>query len=169
MIGRTLSDAYTMLDNTPYDENGCKVWVGTSTSKGYAALTFDGGIFRRLNRVVLARKLGRPVVEGMFALHTCDNRMCVAEDHIYEGTPSQNVRDMTDRNRHVSGWLRHHRNNWPVKVGSEHGMARLTERGVIAIRRISSLGYSTRCIAGVFGVSQSTVCKIIRRDTWSHV
>jgi hypothetical protein len=51
------------------------------------------------HRHALELKLGRPIGSGLLALHTCDNPSCVRPDHLYEGTQSDNMRDMHDRGR----------------------------------------------------------------------
>ena len=53
---------------------------------------------KRVNRVVLEQKLGRPMRPGYYALHTCDYKSCVNPDHLYEGTPADNMQDLVLRN-----------------------------------------------------------------------
>ena len=48
-------------------------------------------------KVVLTIKLGRLPTDSV--LHKCDNRCCINEDHLYEGTHSQNMKDMFARGR----------------------------------------------------------------------
>ena len=43
-----------------------------------------------------------PIPQGMLVLHHCDNPACVNIDHMYLGTPRDNVLDMLRRGRHHS-------------------------------------------------------------------
>lgn len=53
----------------------------------------------RVHIHALEQKLGRPLLPGMKALHTCDVRNCIEEEHLYEGTDKQNVADCIARGR----------------------------------------------------------------------
>jgi hypothetical protein len=86
----------------PEPNSGCYLWLGYLNSTGYAALM--GPMLHgqkpqliRVGRLVLANKLGRIPTK---ALHICDVRCCVNEDHLYEGTQSQNTQDAYNRNRY---------------------------------------------------------------------
>lgn len=85
------------------DEKGCKIWPLRLKGDGYPEVWIDNRGYRA-NRYVLTLKLGREIKPGMFAIHECDNPACVAENHIHEGTPQQNVEDMIKRGRYVSNW-----------------------------------------------------------------
>ena len=52
----------------------------------------------RGNRLVLFLKTGN-IPDGLYALHTCDNSMCVNPDHLYWGSQKENVRDSYKRKR----------------------------------------------------------------------
>lgn len=51
------------------------------------------------HRAVLSNKLGRQLVKGECACHSCDNRRCVNERHIFLGTRKDNLDDMTTKGR----------------------------------------------------------------------
>ena len=88
-------DAYAYLaDNSDkiQTRGRCKLWQGAKNSKGYAKATIDGKQVL-VHRYVLALKLNRPIKQGMFACHKCQNRNCIAPGHLYEGTQSQNELD----------------------------------------------------------------------------
>lgn len=85
---------------------GCHVWQRALVPGGYGAfgVPAEGGWKRvRANRWALERKLGRPLLPGLSALHHCDNPPCVNEDHLYEGTQKQNIGDAIARQRHRPG------------------------------------------------------------------
>lgn len=79
---------------------GCWEWQGTIDGYGYGVLDHAG---RRYRAHVLALEFdGRPVPTGMHGCHHCDNPGCVRPDHLYVGTPADNIRDQLDRGRHMT-------------------------------------------------------------------
>lgn len=57
---------------------------------------WKNGKYVLLSRIILERKLGRPIKPGFYALHKCNIGNCINEEHLYEGTPSQNQIDRYD-------------------------------------------------------------------------
>lgn len=53
--------------------------------------------------------------------------------------------------------------------GSKHGMAKLTEKLVRAIKKLVDMGISQKQIADLYEVSASTISGIITGRTWNHV
>lgn len=49
---------------------------------------------------------GRAVKPGMLVCHTCDTPLCVNPQHLYEGTPKDNTRDMVKRGRNRNQWTK---------------------------------------------------------------
>lgn len=77
----------------------CWVWEGARNANGYGVIRNDEGGLSLVHRVTLATALGRPVADGMFANHRCDNPRCARPRHLYEGTPTENNLDMWGRGR----------------------------------------------------------------------
>lgn len=76
---------------------GCWSWSGPRDKDGYGVFFYEGKQYRA---PVFALKMdNRPVSDGLYALHHCDNPECVRPDHLYVGTPQQNVDDMMRRGR----------------------------------------------------------------------
>jgi hypothetical protein len=83
--------------------DACWPWTGSRHTSGH------GEIWRKpvhiaAHRAVLEIKLGRPILPGLLACHTCDNPPCCNPGHLYEGTSVDNNRDTFRRGRHKSGW-----------------------------------------------------------------
>jgi hypothetical protein len=89
----TLGSIYRKVDAIEPDEYGCNVWPRVEKA---ARVKIEGNQYY-VPRLVLERKLGRPIKPGYFACHHCDWPPCVNADHIYEGTKSDNTRDMWER------------------------------------------------------------------------
>lgn len=51
------------------------------------------------HRVVLEKKLGRPIKPGYFACHKCDNKNCIEPEHLFEGTHRDNTNDAIRKGR----------------------------------------------------------------------
>ena len=90
------------LSKCKRNEAGCLIWPGRSGS-GYAYLRVEGK-FLKVSRIILEKKLGRPLQH--LALHKCDNPACVEEAHLFEGTQQENVRDAFKKGRRVKAWGR---------------------------------------------------------------
>lgn len=129
---------------------GAQAGVGYRERRGYGYITFRRRNFR-VHRVVLEQKLGRPLAEGMYALHTCDNPPCVNTEHLYEGDQKRNLSDAKERGRL----------NPPR--GERHPHAKLTAVQVEAIRRDPR---SSRAIAEDYPIGKTQVAAIRRGQKW---
>lgn len=76
----------------------CILWPYGKNSVGYGRLSWNGKVVTA-PRLALEFKLGRALREGYECCHTCDVRLCVNQNHLYEGTRSDNVRDAWIRTR----------------------------------------------------------------------
>jgi hypothetical protein len=57
-----------------------------------------------------------------------------------------------------------------IKKGVEVNTNKLSERDVIAIRRLYATGrVSQRCLANAFGVCKSSIGQIVRQKSWQHL
>ena len=100
-----------------------------------------------------------PINEGMYILHSCDNRKCCNPLHLSEGTHQDNMDDKVKKNRQSR----------KGPQGSSHPRSKLTEKDVIDIRKKYSLGISRKELINEYIVSESTICLIILRKIWLHV
>ena len=55
------------------------------------------------HRLALSVNLGKAGIDGLLALHTCDQPGCVNPAHIYGGDYQQNTNDMIRRGRSAGG------------------------------------------------------------------
>lgn len=130
--------------------DGCWEWRGTIDGYGYGVLDHAGSRYRA--HVLALEFDGRAVPEGMVACHHCDNPPCVRPDHLYPGTPHQNVLDAQARGRLVKG--------------DGHHQAKLTEDQVREIRKLDKPHAE---IARQYGVSRPTITRAFTGKNWGHV
>ncbi len=139
----------------------CWVWTGAGVPKGYGHLSIGGhqGDMVYAHRASWEIHFG-PIPEGLFVCHHCDNPRCVRPDHLFLGTPADNIDDMVRKGRQRGTSL----------SGERHNRARLTENDVRQIRRAYASGQEgVSELARKFGVGISTIRHVVKRETWQHV
>jgi len=129
-------------------ENGCLVWTRATNDNGYGSIAY-GGKQWLVHRLAWYAHRG-PIPEGYFVCHACDNRACIAIDHLFLGTPQENVTDM----------LRKGRGRWK---------SRLNEVQVVDIKRRLASGEPVSGIARHYGVTYVTILAIKSGRNWRHV
>lgn len=134
----------------PEPNSGCHLWVGHVGQDGYGQWPRLRAGGRRAHRIAFELAAGHPA--AALVCHRCDVRICVNPEHLFLGSPADNVADMVRKKRH--------------KKGEGVGTAKLTAFHVRAIRN-SPLSLSRA--AEEFGVSRSLICAIKQRKVWAHV
>ena len=135
----------------------CWVWSGFVSEKGYGKF----GLYPprksvRAHRYSWELHFGK-IPAGMLVCHRCDNRKCVRPDHLFLGTPKDNMVDMSQKKRNITG--------------SKHNFARLTQDQVKEIRELYrpfSKELNGRKLAQRFGISQQHVSQIITNKNWKR-
>lgn len=177
------------------DPDECWEWTANKFSNGYGSFFLQGKVVGAHRASVEIS--GRELPKGLNVCHTCDNRSCVNPAHLFLGTQKDNIQDAVQKGRMAKGLKngsytrpdrrargdrhgsrihpeslprgdRHYSRLHPEKLsrGEKHSNSKLTESQVLGIR--SEKG-SQRGVAKKYGVSYTTVRRIIRRETWSHV
>lgn len=93
-----------------------------------------------------------PIEDGLYVLHSCDNRKCVNPSHLSLGTFDDNMADMVSKSRQAHGEKNSH--------------AKLTASQVLEIR--SAIGTHQE-IGKLYGVSQPLVTMIRTGRIWRNV
>jgi hypothetical protein len=139
--GKRLSKAET-FSRWVIKSDGCWIWSGATDKDGYGIFSYGRKSYRAAK---LALELdGRPVPKGLYACHTCDNPPCIRPDHLYPGTPTQNMADAIAR-------------------GRLNPRTKLTADQVVDIRRAAGTHDE---IAATFGVSRANISLIREGKTW---
>jgi hypothetical protein len=74
----------------------CILWPAAKDKRGYGVVKINGKRYQA-HRVALSKKLGRKLVAGELALHTCDNKACVNPSHLIVGSSKDNRRHSLER------------------------------------------------------------------------
>ena len=106
-----------------------------------------------IHRAIYAALHG-PIPPEMEICHTCDVGNCIFPDHLFLGTYLDNINDMRRKGRGVDP---------PIISGESHPLATLSDEDVAEVRRLAGR-QKQRDIAARFGVSQSTVWRLIHRQ-----
>lgn len=94
---------------------------------------------------------------GVLVLHQCDNPSCVNPKHLFAGSTTDNMQDMSKKGRCRD------------QYGEKNNMAKLNQKDVDNIREIYATGeYFQRQIAVMFNVSLTTINQIVNLKRWMH-
>lgn len=153
---RELRNFQRKIDKKP---DGCWWWNASKTRGGYGKVKLRRFRDREFlaHRVAKAHYHGENINSELFFCHKCDNPACVNPDHIFLGTPQDNVDDMIKKGGHSVGDRR----------GSKNGANVLNESMVEEI--LAKLNLMTNVdIAKEYGVTHSTISLIRRGKSWKH-
>lgn len=138
------------------DSNGC--WNCTSHPPdgwGYSIISINGK-YQKLHRVVYEIEK-EPILKGNVVRHRCDNPRCFNPEHLEQGTQSDNMHDMYNRNR-VS------------RSGFNNSRNKLKYDDVVAIKRLfKDSNLSCKKIAEMFNVHASTIERIKSGERYKDV
>lgn len=139
-------------------ESGCWVWVGARKPTGYGNF-FLNGRYEVAHRASWLIYKGE-IPSGYLVCHRCDNPSCVNPDHLFLGTPKENMEDMKEKGR-AKG----------IAAGGEnHPVSKLSDGDVIKMRRMrNKSGLTLQRIADHFCVSAATVSLVCRRKIWKQI
>lgn len=150
--------------------NGCIEWIGPLHDTSYGRFTFKSK--QRLAHRAAWELFRGDLPANACVLHRCDNPPCVNPDHLFLGDRGDNARDMAAKGRQ---WVQKNPQGRPVcpdelrARGEAHGMSKLTQADVLAIRRRSSRGELGKHLALEFQCAKTLISAVINGLIWAHV
>lgn len=157
--------------------DSCWLWTAAIV-RGYGAFHVIRSKSVKAHRFAYELWIG-PIPEGMCVCHTCDNPRCVNPAHLWLGTNAENTHDKIakGRARYIGQYnpARGERNGHvthPERTlrGESQHASKLTAELVRAIRADYGTGTTSCSELGVkYGVSNSTIHRIVRRTAWAHI
>lgn len=159
---KSLKDRFWARVDKSGGRDACWPWTGAVTHSGYG--DFSTGTFRRAHRAAYFFTSGA-IPDGLCVCHACDNRRCCNPAHLWLGTQADNVSDMYAKGRR-NGFKYKARAPKDIARGEDHPCAKLDLAKVLIIRELPGTCAS---VGAMFGVSESQVHRIRKRQAWAHV
>jgi len=143
-----------MSENKTYkvSDSGCFEWTGSKAGRGYGVISF----FKRnvyVHRISYRIFIGK-IPNNLFVCHSCDNPACFNPEHLFLGTPKQNVEDMIKKGRAVY-----------TKKGEYKGKRKYTNDDYKEMRLMKQKGFSVRDIRQTFSISPAQIFRILKNIT----
>lgn len=133
------------IERVPF--SGCWIWTKSVGSHGYGQMMFKDNKPRLVHRLSYELYVGA-IPDGKHVLHRCDVRPCCNPDHLFIGTPKDNMLDCKKKGR-----------NSVPPVGANWKLTK-EQRNEIRNRRLS--GESYKELAKEFSVHPSRVLQLAR-------
>lgn len=126
--------------------NGCWNWLGRVNNKGYGQYGLNGK--SHFSHRLSYNLINGEVPKNMYLCHKCDNPKCCNPEHLFVGTPQDNMIDKIIKRRQPNLVLN------PEKV--------------MEIRSLKG-EYKLKEISKKVGVSLSLVKDVIYGGSWTHI
>lgn len=107
--GKPIKSLEEVLDHYMVLPNGCHEWTGAKNQFGYGmvCVMLDGKRNTMPAHRLQWMRLKGKIPDGLDACHACDFRACGNIEHLFLGTPLENIHDMIAKGRHNFGGLKY--------------------------------------------------------------
>ena len=151
---------YSYVSKLSEANGGCWTWMGALNKAMYGVFHMhkNGKLIK-----IAAHKYSWQLANNhwlqdavLYICHKCDHPYCVNPDHLFIGTPQENVDDMMSKGRNACG----------TKIWA----SKFSEADIRNIRELFQVGGITKAkLALQFGVSRTAIGDIINGQSWKHV
>jgi len=137
--------------------NDCIEWTGKLNQDGYGQISVGSREEQskiRAHRWAFQLFIGGQILDpSIMICHHCDNRKCVAPDHLFAGTHQDNMDDMVNKGRSAKG-------------------INVRNNSHLTIEQVSNIKYGKEPYSyyvDKYNISKSTVSDIRNGRTWTEV
>jgi hypothetical protein len=127
----------------------CWLWTGAKVRR-YGVIRYDEKLIKSHRASWMIFKGNIP--KKLFVLHKCDIPLCVNPEHLFLGTPLDNVKDMIEKGR--------------SKFGLNQGLG---AKKIREIRKLLSENKSASEIAVIYNIGARAIRDIKNGKTWSKI
>lgn len=158
---RALSEFWAKVDKTPgHGPNGdCWEWSGAKDKHGYGlgtiTLVKGTGKAHRVSYILTYGDFAR----SLCVCHKCDNPSCCRPDHLFLGTPKENLEDCKNKGRNF------------IPTGSLCGTSVFTDEQVVELRKDYSNGKykNVQDMARILGFNHQTLMSMLKGKSYSNI
>ena len=134
----------------------CWLWTKYKNKKGYGQFAVTSNNIQQAHRISYELYYGE-FDNNLFVCHKCDNPSCVNPDHLFLGTPQDNMTDKVKKSRQSN------------LIGSYNPNHKLIEEDIIEIKNLLLSGMKQKEIAQKYNVDRMTIYYIKYNKTWKHI
>ena len=137
------------------DDNGCHLWTGTVQDPGGYGLIKVQRVQMSVHRIVW-RLANGPIAQGIYICHSCDVPRCCNIEHLFSGTPSENMKDMQEKGR----------SRYNMRDTGRRAI--LTAEEVEQLRHLRAAGSKIAELVARFGIKTRQVHYILSNESWTQ-
>lgn len=156
-------------------EDGCWLWLACKIRGGYGLILYEGR--NQVAHRVAWMLTNGPIPDRMILCHRCDVPACVNPAHLFLGSAQDNSDDMVAKGRSAKGrsaaknpargerWHAAHPPHANHPAGERAPHAKLSDAQAAAVKSRRMAGERGSDLAREYGVTQATICDIVKGRT----